>query len=352
MKNQHQKYQSKTTPISEFDWDFGNMLDNEVIACCFWEYARESKTLALASAMHWCNVRDLYLRGEYERNPKLKVEHDEIAASIERCAKAVRFDYDAFLETFWSSDLALVEIHNSITYYVRGDAPGWNELSSKYRSRLTKQVSESIVLRPLSQSLVGELEKLWIANREELEGVRAHPLYDDSEEAALHSESEPLPLTAEKSAEPPGSVVVAFAVDFARFTDGEICEEMESWLAANRPPQWKIPKRVFPDSKQRGRKRAGKFTEYHTALGRLGLMRLLHRHTPAEIRHELPQAWARYGRKQADFRREVREACKFFRRLFPFLPEKERPQSEPRKGIWFPEMLKTGNKVERELGMV
>ena len=159
-------------------------------------------------------------------------------------------------------------------------------------------------------------------------------------------------LPAENPAEAPGKIAAAFSLDFTRFTDGEICEAMKHWLEAQRPKEWKVPKRVFPTSKQRGRKLSGKQLEYSTALNRLGLMRLLHWFTPQELRRDLPKAWQKYQSKRDDFKREVREAGKFFRRVFPFLPEKERPWSEARKGDWLPEMLRIAEKVDREMGRV
>ena len=77
-------------------------------------------------------------------------------------------------------------------------------------------------------------------------------------------------------------------------------------------------------------------------------MRLLHYYSPEEIREQLAPAWAKYGKKRNDFRREVREATKFFRKLFPFLPKTERPSSEARKGVRFPEMMAICDKVERD----
>ena len=29
--------------IDELDWNFDKISDNELVACCYWEYARESK---------------------------------------------------------------------------------------------------------------------------------------------------------------------------------------------------------------------------------------------------------------------------------------------------------------------
>jgi hypothetical protein len=232
---QHQDDLPLTTPLSEFDWNFNNVPEGEIIGCCVWDYARESKTLALASAMHWCNVRDLQYRGEYKRNPKLKIKHNEIAARFERQAKAAGFDYEAFLGKFWSGDPGFVDIFGSLRKKVWDGALPWGKLPERDRSLYAEQVSQSDILRPVSQSLVGELERLWNANREELDEVRAHPLYDDSEDAALHAETAAVTLTAEEPAEAPGKIVVAFTVDFTRFTDGENSEACVSRLEAARP---------------------------------------------------------------------------------------------------------------------
>ena len=39
------------------DWMFDNIQDEELIACCLWEYGRESHTLSLAAADHWVRTR-------------------------------------------------------------------------------------------------------------------------------------------------------------------------------------------------------------------------------------------------------------------------------------------------------
>jgi len=62
-------------------------------------------------------------------------------------------------------------------------------------------------------------------------------------------------------------------------------------------------------------------------------MRLLHWHTPAELRVDFASL-GKDSSKRKGFRREIREASKFFRKLFPFLPEEERPLSEQRNGVW------------------
>jgi len=81
-------------------------------------------------------------------------------------------------------------------------------------------------------------------------------------------------------------------------------------------------------------------------------MRLLDFHSPAMLSKELPEAWEKIGRKEKDFRREIREAAKFFRRLFPFLPENERPSSEERYGVWAPPLHRLMDEMDRERGII
>nr|MDQ3314587.1 N-6 DNA methylase [Verrucomicrobiota bacterium] len=136
-------------------------------------------------------------------------------------------------------------------------------------------------------------------------------------------------------------------VDFSRFTDREILEAFGAWLTEKRPEEWNRPRRIFPGSPKKGRK----LIEYRVALERLGLMHLLHWHSPKDLRAELPEAWKQIARKQTDFRREIREASKFFRRLFPFLPDDERPQAEERNGRWLPPLLKIAGDGAVEMGL-
>jgi hypothetical protein len=42
MKNQKAKTPSNASELNEFDWNFDAVPDAELVACCYWEYARES----------------------------------------------------------------------------------------------------------------------------------------------------------------------------------------------------------------------------------------------------------------------------------------------------------------------
>lgn len=336
-------------PDSPLNWDFDRVPDSEIIACCLWEYARESPTIHLKADLHWCHVRHIVHRQEYEQHPALRVEHDEDAARIEARAKREGFDYDRFFDEFWKTDFPLMAIYDSVTRYVRDGASAWQELPRKVRVQLSKQVTTSSVLQPLTLATVGELEELWTKNSEDLMKVRSRvrEANDDSEDAALWRDTEPVEPFSTQGDGLTRGITAALTIDFSRFTDREVIEAFIPWLAKTRPRRWKRPRRVFPGARQKGRKSI----EYRVALERLGLMRLLHWHRPAELRKEMPEAWKAICRKEQYFRREIREASKFFRRLFPFVPKSERPQSEERFGIWHPPFEKIADEVAQEMGI-
>jgi hypothetical protein len=290
-------------PLRREDWNFDLLPNEELIACCFWEYARESRTIKMAADVHWCHVRHIWHRQEYADSPDRKREDDEEAERIERRASAVRFNYDEFFEEFWNTEFPLIKIYDCVVKHVREGALAWQLLPTEARRDLTNQVAEYGILRPIAPATVGELETLWLRNSEWLHDLRQmdRPPYDDSEEAALWDESEP--VTQADAAKAGGEVSAALTVDFSRFTDSEITEEFRAWLSEHRPAHCKSPTRVFPGTRQRGKK----LIEYRVALERLGMMRLLHWRSPTQLRQEMPEAWKKISAKERDFRREIRK---------------------------------------------
>ena len=167
---------------------------------------------------------------------------------------------------------------------------------------------------------------------------------DDSEDAILWDKTVLVEPFATDAGALHGRFVTALAIDFPRFTDGEIAAAFSRSVAENRPENLQRPQRVFPGPRRKGRKSIA----HRVALERLGLMRLLHWHTPQELRDEMPVAWRTIARKERSFRREIRGASKFFRRLFPFLPKGERPSSEDRNGIWSPPIQRMLDQMDAE----
>jgi len=334
-------------PDSPSNWNFDDVPDAEVIACCLWEYARESPTIRMAADIHWCHVRHIVHRQAYAENPPFKAEHDKEAENIQSRAERGRFDYDRFFDDFWNTDFPFMAIYESVTKHVGDWADPWQRLPQQLRLQLSKQVPISTVLQPITPATVGELEQLWLKNSGEVRDIRSRPRppNDDSEDAALFNETEPFEHLSTEDGALNRGLTVGLTVDLSRFTDRELLQAFKEWLGANRPQKWKTPRRFFPNARQKGRKSL----EYRVGLERLGLMRLLHWHSPAELQTEIPKAWKAIGHKQEYFRREIREACKLFHKLFPFLPNAERPQSEQRAGMWRPALARIADEVVEEM---
>jgi len=176
---------------AEFDWNFDDVPDDELMACCYWEYARESKLIAMKADLHWCHLRHVWFSRDYQRDPSLMSEHDKEALRIEERAKREGFDYDNFCERYWKTDYPLLTIYDAVTRMVGNGARAWQRLPKKVRATLSNQVSDSPVLRPLAAATVNELEELWKGNSAHLMEVRSRvrPKNDDSEDAALWAET-------------------------------------------------------------------------------------------------------------------------------------------------------------------
>src|ERR1017187_5844471 len=88
--------------LTEAEWNFDNVPGSEILACCVWEFARESPSIRFAADLYWCHTRGISNREKYKNNPVAKDEDDKEAARIERMVKDANFDYDGFVEKFWA----------------------------------------------------------------------------------------------------------------------------------------------------------------------------------------------------------------------------------------------------------
>lgn len=335
------------SPIHSYEWSFDDVPDEEIIACCLWEYAKESKTIQTAAGLDFCTHRHLEFQNVYGKDPGLKQRHDEIADSLSRQLQNCGVGADAMMDRLLETGFFGIGIFDFLSRKVHSMASHWQCQPENYRKYVCGKLGESMIFRPLKTAWVGDLENLWDANKPDLMEARAVP-FDPSSDAVdccLYTEVEPvmLPAEHEMTAE---EMVQAFVVDFSRFTDSEITAEFTEWLRLHRPPEWQAPRRIFPNSKQKGRK----LVDYRAALDRLGLMRLLHWYSPEELQGKQLDAWRKFGRKASSFRREVRAAGDFLTKLFPFLPATERPESEKRLAVWLQETMEELDEMEAAMG--
>ena len=308
------------------EWDFFEVPGGEMIACCYWEYARESATIQFLALRHQLQayaVRSWLAIPRAERLATPWITKEE----LDDLSQEAGFDWDAHLERYWATVCPFLPICDLVLRRVTVYASPWQELPPELRAKFALLPSETSQLHGLQPSLLRELEMLWDKNRAPLEEVRGLklPESDEREAEVLYTASGPAVLPSEGKA-PPGQVAAAFSVDFENFTDSEIQSEFARWLKQHRPPEWEKPRRILPLQKQKGRKAV----EYRVALERLGLMRLLQKYTIPELKHQLPAAWEKYRGKEHRVQRELQASLSFFNRLFPFLPATETPRCSQR----------------------
>lgn len=317
------------------DWMFDEVPNEELIACCLWEYGRESHTLGMVAADWWLHMRRARIKNgriiDTEKEEWEKREEKRITLWL----KENNYDYLSFHERFWQTDFPLVGIYDFICSYGGSYSDAWQDIPAEGRKLLVSKVDESQILCPMAAASVGDLEHLWEANSSRLLEIRAQNLPDDDDCEFIETISDTrrveIPMEDGRS---PEMVAAAFAIDFSRFTDREILDAFRDWLKQTRPKQWARPRRIFPNAPQRGRK----LLDYKVALERLGLMRLLNDNYPNHLRKNYPDVWRKLCQDDTHFRRECKLACDFYRALFPFLPEDDVPRSSKPVEVWEPEI--------------
>jgi hypothetical protein len=281
--------------IVDFDWNFEAVPDAELVACCYWEYARESAFL-----------RDLKLRwdawGGCGRCP------EDLARGINRIQQAPPHVF-VRLQAILAED----------------KFPGpWQKLPKKHRRNLI----EFDLGLPLPFARGGDLSEAERALERAQRQIRkqhaavqkVHEAWPGYGEGTLRRwgkwpKSKPLPRVFwEEGYE---SLIVRIA--WKAYTNEQIIESFRCWVKANRP-------KIFPVPSGKGHKQLSQ----RVALERLGILRLLHRFSLHELRKQNPAAWKRYDNANRRWPKEAQRAVTEFARLFPKL-EIETPLSWPPK---------------------
>ena len=337
------------SPLTREEWDFEAVPDGELVACCLWEYARESESIHRYAEYIWCLRVETEQRIHGSQSRPLTPRQAEMYGIYKGRISSSGFDHGEFSASLYETDYPWIGIYSAILDSLTSGILPWQRQPRELRQDLCAKVSQSEMLKPLVMAQIADLEACWEKNREPLDEARQskEESRDENIMCAGFEASHAIYLDEDTPNSHHAKATAAFTVDFSRFTDAEITEAFKTWLESNRPEAWKNPKRVFPDAPARGSKR----TEFRVALERLGLMRLLHRFYPKQLAEVYPEAWKRYGSKEDAFRRELRSADKFFHRLFPFLPAHERMERSERIGVWLPSMLKIAKEVEQEMNL-
>lgn len=315
------------------EWNFDAVPDGELVACCYWEYARESA----------------FIRGVRERclNPKWKsMVNSELweycGHDIEKI-QSIGYESEVFLRGFFCPPDGVLPdappLKPSQVHPVTGSFPKpWQALTKEeraHRSHIGNDV-ERIPLVPFERGLSLDAKDIreWTSNQAakaeaERERVRReNPKLN--EETLLRLGKLRWPQIKPSLYYAGGKEVTVVGINWGAFTNDEIVNYFRRWVKTNRPPQHPVPSR-----------KGHKPGDWRANLTRLAVMRLLSRFTALELvdtrQNKLPTLWKTKqfsGRKWSDVTKwhdARREAGKLFHSLFPFLPKDEKPLSSNRQ---------------------
>jgi hypothetical protein len=282
------------------NWNFAGLPENEMVACCVWEYARESETLLKAARSTWTRNANSW---HGQRLEEWHTVHGRIQKLL-------------------SNERAIPSNLISIFY-----GRPWRELSESEKNLYAVIIPREVT--PMRPASLEEVEALLEANRK---------IPQENIELARKSGFPESELTGDKTKRQPfnsvdfkrlsdilertklgdwrkGCSVLALTVDFAHYNDNELADIFKILLRSSRPPELASPKRAALLARGKGKSNR----RWQVALERLAVARLVHHFGPyPEKFPELARKY--YSRRVYDrHRRELEAADQFFEKLFPFL---------------------------------
>lgn len=317
-----------TEALPQFDWNFDKVPDPELVACCYWEYARESVFIR--------DVRRRCLNGKWKNMPPGEAWR-YLGNDIERI-QSIGYPAETFLRGFFFDEQEDRRPKHPDAPRITGSFPNaWQSLSAgerEERSRIRSDI-EILNLQPFKRAHWGNawdlLERAKVRQREVMEAnAQVHEQHPGVSEyylrqrGLLKKPSEGLSIFWAGDNDEPNKELTMVEIEWANFTNEQIVQCFRKWVAANRPADVSMPD-----------KRGHKPKDWRADLTRLAVLRLLEQFTALEIvdprQDKLPAVWKTRqfsGRKWRDVTKwhdARREAGKLFRRLFPFLPPEEKP---------------------------
>ena len=317
--------------FSPLDWNFDAVPNTELVACCYWEYARESAFIRELRKRCLINWRS----GGYR--------DQQIHTDLEKL-QSIGYSSEVFMRGFFfEPNIKYRSVDEELSNHRHPDAPTitgsfpqpWQSLSIAERNSRSHISSDRTAI-PLVPFKRGEwydardIARWAEARSNEIFSTYRQVQSDNpgaSEVELIEKDKlQPFPGVPASLFWAGGSEVTVVAINWADFTNDEIATYFRRWVKANRPKNAKSPSGQGHKPK-----------DWRANLTRLAVMRLLARFTPLEIvdprRNRFPAIWETKqfaGRKWSDVTKwhdARREAGKLFRKLFPFLPADEKPLS-------------------------
>jgi hypothetical protein len=318
--------------IPEQDWNFDNIPNEELVACCYWEYARESKFIceALREYRDWFWAGGLRSQDTTDCCGKLE-QIQGIGYVAEVFVRGCVYEPVAQNRPEHPSEPP--DSHPEASKITGSFPAPWQSLSLAERKERSQIRSErtTIPLVPFERGERHEAREIadWAESRWHEWNDAYAKVKRDHPEIAEGQLLEQGKLKSFPGIQPSlywegGREVTVVSIHWSDFTNEEIVQYFRRWVKENRPNHWSNP-----DT------RGHKSKDWRAQLTRLAVMRLLSRFTALQLVSDdlFPEIWATKqfsGRKWGDVTKwhdARREARKTFQILFPFLPEGELPFS-------------------------
>ena len=317
------------------DWDFSDVPNEELIACCHWEYARESTFIRdtlreYREHFHRGFSRDARAAdGVFTRMDRIQSIGDISEVIISGCSFPPG-------TTWQSTDPDAENYPHPDAPYLTGSFPApWQTLCQ--RERVSRSLKANYGTRLLAVPVergdfyeAHDIAKYCESERSKVMAIyrRIQDENPSKSEAQLIQEGklQPWPEIKASLFWESGREVTVMRIAWANYTNDELARAFRHWIKKHRPKQVPVPSR-------QGRKPG----DWRARLTRLAVMRLLSKLTPSEISvgrgklasevydsKQFQQVKWRDTTKWHDARRE---AGQILSRMFPFLPPNEKPRS-------------------------
>ena len=254
--------------LPRLEWDFELVPREELVACGFWEYARESK----------------FIRQTYEtctEDPQAVREDVERIRSIGQPAE------------MWFEDGE--SIHRC------GFFAPWRSLPTEVRDEL----AETIRYRPTA---IAARTDVFVA-KEICEADARFRKYAAKSSAKNREKVKRAALDRYRPCVHWAGGKESFIIDIAweHYNDEELVQAFRKWIGEARPEHMNKPQRA-----------GHQLRHWRVALRRLGIMRLNYYCTRNRLRSLYPEAWERFKDYYKEWYEAPGEALKFYNKLFPF----------------------------------
>jgi len=331
--------------VNPYDWNFNNVPDSQLEACCWWEYARESKFIreTVARRHAWIKAggtKEYPGSEEIDRNDQRITLATGVRSmvflsgpdhlpkpwqSLDEREQKTRAEYVIDEKELFPVTPVKLGDYNFLKHMserCESEAATQTPQREKWLADCQREFAPASVPEFIKQQCESILRQTDTKTREFLaRGLLSWLTHRCNVKAPRLPWPPPEPIR-------PGHFyssgeTLLLEIDWRHHTDDAIAEHFRKWVRVNRP-------KSVPNPKRTGRTRTH---DKRTALRDLGVMRLLNFCTVAGMKARCLDAAKHFdGWESKHWSAARKRALRNFRSLFPFLPEGELPVHAATKG--------------------